>query len=105
MFTVKAYKGDNVRLYEADSITILRSVDCYPEESEITLHRVIGEDLRIDVKEDKPVEPIWPSRFDKVIIENSAGKTTEIVRYMPSPDKYDPRHDPRGPDDRPRKSA
>ena len=82
MFTVKAYEGDKLRLFEADSLTVLRDQG----EAEITLHRTIGEDMRIDVKDrEEKAEAFWPSRFDQVIIENSAGKTTEIIRYLGLP--------------------
>ena len=76
MFTIKAYAdGFITRILEADSFTIL---DGPNGTREITLHRDSGEDVRIDVCQ----KPSGPDRFpyyQKAIIENAAGKTTEII--------------------------
>lgn len=79
MFTVKAYTTGKTKIYEAESFTILRSGD----ESEISMHMLHGIDVRIDVGEgDRPDG--WPPFFDRVIIENSNGKTTEIIDKSPN---------------------
>jgi hypothetical protein len=82
MFTIKFYSGDGCRqiIKEAESFTILRS----PNESgkaEITLHQKVGfESSRIDIGDEREERPEgWPPLFAKAIIENSAGRTTEIV--------------------------
>jgi hypothetical protein len=87
MFTIKFYSGDGFRqvIEEADSFTILRSVHDEDGSAEITLHRKSGESVRRDIgDESKPLEAHWPPRFNKAIIENSAGKTTEIIG-LPGP--------------------
>ncbi len=85
MFTIKFYSGDGCRqiIREAESFTILRSPDMSGE-AEITLHQKVGfESCRIDIGDDSASGPIrpegWPPLFAKAIIENSAGRTTEIV--------------------------
>ena len=87
MFTIKLYGdlGHRQRILEAESFTILRVSDGF----EVTLHRppsMAHDDCRYDIKNAWP-EPKtsdeqqgqWPARFDRAIIENAAGKTTEIV--------------------------
>jgi hypothetical protein len=87
MFTIKFYSGDGCRqiIREAESFTILR---CPPGDddgvAEITLHQKLGfEDRRIDIGDDGPNGPKrpdgWPPLFAKAIIENSSGRTTEII--------------------------
>lgn len=81
MFTIKFYSTDGFRqiIHEADSFTILRAAG----EAEITLHRRAPlEDCRFDVKDGEP-NTSDPPRFSKAIIENSSGKTTEIVYLRP----------------------
>ena len=90
MFTIKFYSGDGCRqiIREAESFTILR---CPPGEddgsAEITLHNKGGDSCRIDIGNDgKPSLPDgFPPRFAKAIIENSGGKTTEIISYRSGP--------------------
>jgi hypothetical protein len=84
MFTIKLYSDDGYRIIvkSAESFTILRSED---GEAEITLHqRNPGDDCRIDIKSGNPA-PGWPPVFAKAIIENAAGKTTEIIALRPVP--------------------
>jgi hypothetical protein len=84
MFTIKFYSGDGCRqiIREAESFTILRSPDVSGA-AEITLHQKAGDGCRIDIGDDGPDglkrSDGWPPVFAKAIIENSAGKTTEIV--------------------------
>lgn len=92
MFTIKFYSGDGCRqvIREAESFTILR---CRPGPeddgtAEITLHQKNpSDDYRIDIKDDGtlglPFGYSGPPRFAKAIIENLAGKTTEIVYLRP----------------------
>lgn len=71
MFTVKTYSNDGFRecLYSAQSLTILRHGTIV----EITLHQKnSSDDSRVDIVDS-----------GKAIIENAAGKTTEII--TPSP--------------------
>jgi hypothetical protein len=89
MFTVKFYSnsGSRQKILEAESFTILRDKN---GDSEITLHRKNSND---DVRYDIICEPsqqilncdYWPEIFQKAIIENSAGKTTEIISPYPAP--------------------
>ncbi len=81
MFTAKFYSADGFRqvIKEAESFTVLRSEDgC----AEITLHhKNPADDHKIDIAEDgRPARGAgWPPCFAKAIIENAAGRTTEIV--------------------------
>ena len=87
-FTIKFYSGDGCRqiIREAESFTILRCPPGPHDDGavEITLHQKVGfESCRIDVGDDGPNGPKreegWPPLFAKAIIENSAGRTTEII--------------------------
>jgi hypothetical protein len=90
-FTIKFYSGDGCRqiVKEAESFTILRSPAVFTNwpnsaDAEITLHQKHPvESTRIDIGDDRPhgaKRPEgWPPLFAKAIIENSAGRTTEIV--------------------------
>lgn len=84
MFTIKFYSvslgGCRQVIKEAESFTILKSDDGTVE---ITLHqRDQAYDRRIDIGDtSKPIPEGWPPRFESAIIENSAGKTTEMVNY------------------------
>lgn len=77
MFTLKFYANETrrLRIEEADSLTILRD----GESAEITMHRRAGDDIRLDVTDREPATSDAPLTYEKVIIENSAGKTTEII--------------------------
>lgn len=85
MFTIKLYKDNSYkRIYEAESFTILNeSYLTEPKKSwsEITAHFKDGEGLRFDVGP----SPYIPSGgcWDKAIIENAFGKTTEIISDYP----------------------
>lgn len=87
MFTIKFYSEDGFRqvIQEAESFTILRGAG----EAEITLHkRAPLEDCRFDIKDESiemPIDYAGPPRFGKAIIENAAGRTTEIVVLRPLP--------------------
>lgn len=84
MFTLKLYAnaGMRQRFYEVESFTVLRcnqgSSDgpCL-DWSEITAHLKNGDGVRFDIG-DSPYEPAGGS-WQKAIIENSAGRTTEII--------------------------
>lgn len=87
MFTAKFYSGDGSRqiIREAESFTILRDES---GGAEITLHQKnSADDCRIDVADDGPNGPKrcegWPMVYGKVIIENAAGRTTEIINQRP----------------------
>lgn len=86
MFTIKFYSSDGFRqvIREADSFTILRNSQ---GTAEITLHqKSAGESCRIDIDDDnKPRDAGWPPAFGKAIIENAAGRTTEIIVLRPLP--------------------
>jgi hypothetical protein len=78
MFTIKFYGDGGFRqvIKEAESFTILRDEDgC----AEITLHQKAGiDDARIDISDSpRPIDA--PPAFAKAIIENAAGRTTEII--------------------------
>jgi hypothetical protein len=79
MFTIKFYStgpsGSRQVITEANSFTILRADD---GTAEITLHQKSGDDTRVDIN-DAPAQDGWPPRYESAIIENSAGKTTEMI--------------------------
>jgi hypothetical protein len=91
MFTIKLYSGDGFRqiIREAESFTILRS-PCGPDDdgsAEITLHQKNqSEDCRFDILPDRPMPQNYsgPPIFQRAIIENSAGKTTEMIFLRPA---------------------
>lgn len=90
MFTIKFYSHDGCRqiIEQADSFTILRSpIGSNEDAAEITLHLKNGDGRRIDVGPDCERSEGWPPLFAKAIIENSSGKTTEII----SPNSLGPR--------------
>jgi hypothetical protein len=84
MFTIKFYSTDQTKspggyrqkILQAESFTILRMDD---GTAEITLHQKDqANDRRIDIN-DAPWETGFAERFESAIIENAAGKTTEMV--------------------------
>lgn len=81
MFTVKFYTEDGYRqvIKTAESFTILRGGD--DGGAEITLHQKSpGDSCRIDIGPLGTERPEgWPPLFQKAIIENAAGRTTEII--------------------------
>jgi hypothetical protein len=97
MFTIKFYQtgpgGSRQVIKQAESFTILRSDD---GSAEITLHQKDqGDDRRIDIVDCGPNGPKrpegWPPCFESAIIENAAGKTTEMIScQIPSPSRNAP---------------
>lgn len=84
MFTIKLYSEDGYRsvIKSAESFTILREGG----EAEITLHqRNPAEDSRVDIRHSEKSNraPEFPPSFGKAIIENAAGRTTEMVTLGP----------------------
>lgn len=78
MFTIKMYRDGvttKIRVLEADSFSILRS----DSGAEITLHRKVGDDERYDLGDGNPTLEADGRQYDRAIIENAAGKTTEIL--------------------------
>lgn len=92
MFTIKFYSNDGFRqvIKEAESFTILRSRPGGDGGAEITMHQKNGESRRFDIADDGPNGPKrgdgWPPCFGKAIIENAAGRTTEIIALLPFPE-------------------
>lgn len=83
MFTIKFYSDAGRRkIMSAESFTILRGDD---GGSEITLHQKDASyDSRIDIADSHlKRESGWPMVYDRAIIENMAGKTTEIIGLSP----------------------
>lgn len=81
MFTIKLYTDDDFHqiIETADSFTVLREQN---GEAEITLHRrSLSGDCRFDIKPRFEIgtDEAGPPRFQKAIIENAAGKTTEMI--------------------------
>lgn len=88
MFTIKLYttEGLRQRIFEAESFTILQCDKLYEDDgkpiipiywSEVTAHVKSGDDMRFDIGS-SPYHPnggVW----EKCIIENSAGRTTQII--------------------------
>ena len=87
MFTIKFYStgpnspgGYRQVIKQAESFTILRSDD---GSAEITLHQKDQSyDTRIDIGDCSTAEG-YPPRFESAIIENAAGKTTEMIGLRP----------------------
>lgn len=87
MFTIKFYSagagnpnGYRQVIKEAESFTILRGDD---GSAEITMHQKdSGLDTRIDIS-DCPRPMGAPPCFESAIIENAAGKTTEMINLRP----------------------
>jgi hypothetical protein len=87
MFTIKLYSGDGFRqrILSAESFTVLRGAASNAGfEAEITLHQKNqNDDVRYDIKPatELPPDYVGPQIFQKAIIENAAGRTTEIISY------------------------
>lgn len=81
MFTIKFYSDGRSKILSAESFTILRGNGG----AEITLHQKNqADDRRIDIgPAGEPCDPNWPPMFQRAIIENAAGKTTEMIEAMP----------------------
>lgn len=85
MFTVKLYSqgGFRTRILECESLTVLDGPAIGSKE--ITLHQKDGSGARFDIGEDSACSgaaaEVTPPVFSKAIIENSSGKTTEIIQY------------------------
>jgi hypothetical protein len=90
MFTIKFYSdnGHRQKILSAESFTILRGTQSPSgDEAEITLHQKNpNDDVRYDIKFDAPQEVGYsgPIRYQRAIIENAAGKTTEIIQLQTS---------------------
>jgi hypothetical protein len=82
MFTIKFYSDGRQKILSAESFTILRGGGG----AEITLHQKNQhEDRRIDIASAE-IEPAtdMPPVYQRAIIENAAGKTTEIIEAGPA---------------------
>ena len=86
MFTIKLYneynasgRSEKIRIFEAESFTILKDLE--NGDAEITLHQKNGDgDARYDIIGNPgPRDDFMPPVFQRAIIENSSGKTTEMV--------------------------
>lgn len=86
MFTLKFYSADGcrMRVVSAESLTILKSSD--NSDAEITLHQKNpADDFRVDIVPQNTVRAIgWPPDYQKAIIENASGRTTEIICASPA---------------------
>lgn len=83
MFTIKLYQDKGrQKIMAAESFTILRGGSNLSE-AEITLHQKNGDGVRYDIKAEPPENYDGPTIFQKAIIENMAGKTTEIIQLRP----------------------
>lgn len=90
MFTIKFYSdnGYRQRILEAESFTVLRGAS---DGAEITMHQKSGEGLRLDIlPTTAPVIEGHPPFYQKAIIENAAGRTTEIIVPCPAPQELPP---------------
>ncbi|MDE2096519.1 MAG: hypothetical protein KGL39_04675 [Patescibacteria group bacterium] len=83
MFTVKAYRRDNVTLYHAERICVSYSRD--KSYAEVLIARKIGGEFEfievgnIKHRREQPSDAVQPLPYENVIVENSSGKTTEII--------------------------
>ena len=90
MFTIKLYSDNGYRqkILSAESFTILRGGSGPGgDEAEITLHQKNqNDDVRYDIKPSAPLPNDYagPVIYQRAIIENAAGKTTEIIQLRPS---------------------
>lgn len=93
MFTVKFFGSyenglyHRQRIYSAEDLTILKARD---GSAEITLHQKNPSDsFRIDVEWEgfSERDPGSPPVYQKAVIENASGRTTEIVVLGPDPRK------------------
>lgn len=83
MFTAKFYANGRQRIYSAEFFTILRSED---GRAEITLHmKDPAHDFRVDIEWEGWSKAPANQVFQRAIIENAAGRTTEIVNLGPDP--------------------
>jgi hypothetical protein len=83
MFTIKLYQdAGRQKILAAESFTILRGGSS-PGEAEITLHQKNGDGVRYDIRPEPTEYYEGPTIFQRAIIENSAGKTTEIIQLRP----------------------
>ena len=80
MFTIKLYQdAGRQKIIAAESFTILSGGD--HGEAEITLHQKNqNDDVRYDIRPEPPEGYEGPTIFQRAIIENMAGKTTEIIQ-------------------------
>lgn len=97
MFTIKLYSEyangtwGRQRIYSAESFTVLRAPN---GTAEITLHQKNqNDDFRVDIewehfKDQSGGNPIYyPPVFQRAVIENAAGRTTDIISLGPDPRK------------------
>jgi hypothetical protein len=86
MFTIKLYQdAGRQKILAAESFTILHGGN--NGEAEITLHQKNqNDDIRYDIRPELPTLEGYegPTIFQRAIIENMAGKTTEIIQLRPS---------------------
>lgn len=76
MFTAKFYtRTGRCVIHEAESFTILGDAEGH----EVTLHRANGDDIRLDLNDDPESPENWPARYQRLVIENANGKTTEMI--------------------------
>jgi hypothetical protein len=78
MFTIKLYTDHGrMKIIAAESFTILRGKD---GTAEITLHQKnMTDDVRYDIRPYGPELISGPEIFQKAVIENALGKTSEII--------------------------
>lgn len=92
MFTLKLYShnGWRQKIVEAESFTVLRNRYTHPSTksvagealAEITAHFKGGDGQRFDIQVAPGRDPNSPvTEWEKAIIENSAGRTTEIIGW------------------------
>jgi len=82
MFTLKLYQADKLRIVECVSVTVYRWEN---GSAQVTIHEKIPGFDTVACVGDPPVmagdgSPI----YDRAILENAAGKTTEIINAFPA---------------------
>lgn len=83
MFTLKLQAWPRTRIIECESVTIY----CYDHGTsyQITAHQRDGNDRAFYAGDDNvPKTYLSDEWFERVIIENAAGKTTQIIQPLPS---------------------
>lgn len=83
MFTVKAYRGSSVSIDEAKRVHVSRGGNW----AEVMVIYGPGDFTILclgEIQHPQPDQAIQPP-YDEVIVENSFGKTTEIVRVQGNP--------------------
>lgn len=83
MFTLKLYQADKIRIVECESVTVYRWAN---GAAQVTLHQKPGGfDSVACVGDPPPMAADGSMVYDRAIVENASGKTTEMIYPEPRP--------------------